>query len=187
MDGTADRILDVAERLVQTQGFNAWSYADIAAELGVTKASLHYHFPTKAKLGASLVARYAGGFDRALDTIDAKHKDPKKKLEAYVALYDGVLAKNRMCLCGMLAAEHETLAPDIRAALASFFDRNEAWLASLLESGRKGKKLKFSGKAVEEARMLVGALEGAMLVARSFGDVTRFRATAARLVSALAR
>src|SRR5215211_135610 len=51
---TADRILDLAERLVQTRGFNGFSYADIASELGLTKASLHYHFPTKAELGRCL-------------------------------------------------------------------------------------------------------------------------------------
>ena len=49
--GTASRILDVAERLAQTQGYNGFSYADIAAELGITKASLHYHFASKADLG----------------------------------------------------------------------------------------------------------------------------------------
>ena len=51
---TATVILDIAERLVQRRGFNGFSYADIAAELGITKASLHYHFPSKAELGESL-------------------------------------------------------------------------------------------------------------------------------------
>ena len=63
---TADRILDVAERLVQMLGFNGFSYADIAAELKITKASLHYHFATKAELGARLIARYQGRFQAAL-------------------------------------------------------------------------------------------------------------------------
>ena len=54
---TAARILDVAERLVQTRGFNGFSYADVASELDVTKASLHYHFPGKAELGQALIAR----------------------------------------------------------------------------------------------------------------------------------
>ena len=50
---TPQRILDVAERLVQTRGFNGFSYADIADALKVTKASLHYHFRGKADLGAA--------------------------------------------------------------------------------------------------------------------------------------
>ena len=59
---TRSRILDVAERLVQTRGFNGFSYADIAAELQISKASLHYHFPSKAELGEALIGRYAARF-----------------------------------------------------------------------------------------------------------------------------
>ena len=67
---TATRILDVAERLVQVRGFNAFSYADVAAELQITKAALHYHFASKADLGSALVARYTGDFIDALEGID---------------------------------------------------------------------------------------------------------------------
>ena len=70
--GTASRILDVAERLVQTRGFNGFSYADIATELAVTKASLHYHFPTKVALGRAVIARYHEVFARLLREIDAE-------------------------------------------------------------------------------------------------------------------
>ena len=54
----SERILDIAERLAQTRGFNGFSYADIAEELAVTKASLHYHFRSKADLGQALIVRY---------------------------------------------------------------------------------------------------------------------------------
>jgi TetR/AcrR family transcriptional repressor of nem operon len=54
----ATAILDVAEQLAQTRGYNGFSYADVAAHLGVTKASLHYHFPPKAELGCALISRY---------------------------------------------------------------------------------------------------------------------------------
>src|ERR1700682_4028701 len=69
--GTAERILDVAERLVQRRGFNAFSYADVANELGVTKPSVHYHFPGKGELGEALIKRYALRFETALADIDA--------------------------------------------------------------------------------------------------------------------
>src|SRR6266704_1103916 len=101
---TAQRILDVAERLVQTQGFNGFSYADIAAELGITKASLHYHFATKAALGSALITRYGAEFGRALEEIDQSAVDAREKLRRYAGLYADVLRQHRMCLCGMLAA-----------------------------------------------------------------------------------
>src|SRR5271168_5491364 len=77
----ATAILDVAERLAQTRGYNGFSYADIAAELGVTKASLHYHFPSKAELGRALIVRYHGLFGAALDSIDGQTKSPHEKLK----------------------------------------------------------------------------------------------------------
>src|SRR5271167_2757692 len=53
--GTAARALDVAERLVQVRGFNAFSYADVSRELGLSTAALHYHFAGKAELGEALI------------------------------------------------------------------------------------------------------------------------------------
>src|ERR1700689_901360 len=69
---TRTRILDVAEGLVQVRGFNGFSYADIAAELAITKASLHHHFPSKAGLGEALIVRYTERFTDALAAIDAQ-------------------------------------------------------------------------------------------------------------------
>src|SRR5574342_732743 len=84
----ATAILDIAERLAQTKGFNGFSYADIAAELGVTKASLHYHFPSKEQLGRALIERYEAVFGAALESIDRQAATPPEKLRQYVGLYD---------------------------------------------------------------------------------------------------
>src|SRR3974390_285543 len=107
--GTSQRILDIAERLVQTRGFNGFSYADIAKALHVTTASLHYHFPAKAGLGKSLIQRYEKNFLAALESIDRAGADARGRLRRYVGLYAEVLRNDRMCLCGMLAAEFATL------------------------------------------------------------------------------
>ena len=40
-----------------------------------------------------------------------------------------------MCLCGMLAADYETLPTPMREAVIRFFDANEAWLTRVLEEG----------------------------------------------------
>src|SRR2546425_2574803 len=114
---TRMRILDAAERLVQVRGFNGFSYADIAVELNVTKATLHYHFPGKAELGEALIRRYASRFAEALGEIDGRSSDAPAKLDAYAAIYADVLRDGRMCLCGMLAADYETLPKPMRAAV----------------------------------------------------------------------
>ena len=173
-DATRSRILDVAERLVQTRGFNGFSYADIAVEVGITRASLHYHFATKAELGRRLIARYSEQFAQALQSITAQLPAAAARLRAYVKLYTDVLTDERMCLCGMVAAEYSTLPAPMQSALRVFFEINESWLAELLEQGSHEGTPRAARRAADVARMLVGALEGEMLVARAYGDPARF-------------
>jgi TetR/AcrR family transcriptional regulator, transcriptional repressor for nem operon len=182
---TAQRVLDVAERLIQTRGFNGFSYADVSAGVGITKASLHYHFPTKADLGLSLIRRYQETFGQALRELDESGGDPRALLQGYVKLYASVLRKDRMCLCGMLAAEHTTLPRPMQQALRVFFDDNERWLARVLRAGQRMGVLRLPTSATDEARLLVAALEGAMLVARSYEDAGRFEAAAARILETI--
>jgi TetR/AcrR family transcriptional regulator, transcriptional repressor for nem operon len=182
---TATQILDVAERLAQVRGFNGFSYADIAAELGITKAALHYHFASKADLGQALIGRYAARFSQALAAIDAAALAAPAKLRGYAELYVDVVRSQRMCLCGMLAAEYPTLPDGMRASVVSFFDDNETWLQRVLEQGRGDGSLHFSGSTREVARMIISCLEGAMLVTRPYSDAPRFQDAAASLVESL--
>src|SRR5579871_3584470 len=184
--GTAQRALDVAEALAQTRGFNGFSYAHVAADLGITKASLHYHFTGKAELGEALIARYTERFHTALDRLDRERPDARGRLEGYVELYAEVLRNRRMCLCGMLAAEYETLPPAMGAAIVRFFDANQEWLARVLEQGRADGTLSFDGPACEAAQAIIGTLEGAMLIARPYRDTGRFEAAVRRLLDGLA-
>jgi TetR/AcrR family transcriptional repressor of nem operon len=182
---TAERILDIAERLVQERGFNSFSYADIAREMGITTASLHYHFPGKAELGFALIDRYAERFASALSSIDADLPDARTKLEAYAGLYADVLRGRRMCMCGILAAEYQTLPEQMRGAVIRFFDDNQTWLAHVLEEGQHDESLAINGSIGETAQSILGTLEGAMLVARPYADVSRFTATAQQLIGSL--
>src|ERR1700758_2996000 len=111
---TSDRILEEAGQLAQQRGFNGFSYADIAAALKITKASLHYHFASKADLGRALIVRYTERFQAALDALEGT---PANTLRSYVKLYEDVLVRDRMCLCGMFAAEYSTLPGPMRHEL----------------------------------------------------------------------
>jgi len=182
---SARRILDVAERLVQTRGFNGFSYADIAEVLDVTKASLHYHFPSKADLGKRLIERYEQAFLAVLKGIDATGAAPREKLKRYARIYADVLRDNRMCLCGMLASDYATLPKAMKEEVRHFFDENEQWLVAVLEQGRKSGALEFKGSPLDLARVIVGSLEGAMMLARSYGEPARFDSAAERLIASL--
>jgi TetR/AcrR family transcriptional repressor of nem operon len=181
----AQAILDVAEQLAQTLGYNGFSYADVAAKLGVTTPSLHYHYSSKAELGRALLDRYSAFFGAALTAIDQQGLASGKKLQQYVGLYNSVMLDNRMCLCGMLAAEYATLPAPMQAGLKAFFDANERWLTGVLDSGARSGEFHIKEPPNERARVLLGALEGAMLVARSYGDPRRFQAAAKYLLADL--
>ncbi len=183
---TAERILDIAERLVQTRGFNNFSYGDIAKELGITTASLHYHYRGKAELGQALITRYAQRFAEALKQIDEDVAEAPAKLDAYASLYAGVLEGKRMCMCGVLAAEYQTLPKPMRNGVIRFFDDNRRWLASVLAQGQTDKTLAFTGPVDDVAQSILSTLEGAMLVARPYGDLARFNAAAHQLLANLA-
>lgn len=184
---TATRILDSAERLAQARGYNGFSYADVASELGITKASLHYHFASKAELGRALIERYSERFSAALADIESGLSDALAKLDAYAALYAEVLRGHRMCLCGMLAAEYATLPQPIRDGLTAFFDRNEGWLERVLEEGSADGSLTLTAPSAETAQLIVSALEGAMLVARPSGEPGRFDSVVSSLLRSLTR
>jgi TetR/AcrR family transcriptional regulator, transcriptional repressor for nem operon len=183
--GTPARILDAAERAVQSRGFNAFSYGDIANELRITTAALHYHFPRKAELGKALINRYTARFGERLRVLDAEGGSARFKLDQYVEIYADVLRQGRMCLCGVLAAEFSTLSAGMQTAVRDFFDQNEAWIGQVLEKARREGTARFPGAVPDTARMIISGLEGAMLVAVAYGDAERFLQAAACLLAGL--
>jgi TetR/AcrR family transcriptional repressor of nem operon len=186
LPATAGRILDIAERLVQTRGYNGFSYADISSELRIRNASVHYHFPSKTDLGKRLVVRYRENFMAALAGLERESGDARRRLRRYVGLWTRVLRDHdRMCLCGMMAADIASLPKALRVEIKRFFDENEAWLLRVISAGRKSKALRLAGTPQVEARLLTMGLEGAMLVARSYGEPRRFEEIADRLLAGL--
>jgi TetR/AcrR family transcriptional repressor of nem operon len=184
-DETVTRVLDVAQRLVQFRGFNGFSYADVAAELGITKAALHYHFASKAALGVALIERYCGTLAANLDRIGAADTSAAARLRGYASLYRNMTRAERLCLCGMLAAEYQTLPGAMQSAVLGFFTLNEAWLEAVLSQGAAAGEIELAGPAADAAVALVAGLEGAMLVTRPFGDMARFEAVAGPLLAGL--
>jgi TetR/AcrR family transcriptional regulator, transcriptional repressor for nem operon len=184
---TKEHILISAQRFVQQRGFNGFSYADVADQVGIRKASLHHHFATKADLGSALIETYAAQFNVALAHIDQSGGDGLGKLHAYVDLYRSNLKEGRMCMCGMLATESLTLETSMLPMLKQFFARNTDWLEQLLAEGRSQGVLFFDGVAAEHARAALSTLQGASLVCRGDGDLAAFDRTSAILIKAFSR
>lgn len=180
---TRNRILDTAQRLIQARGFSAFSYADIAREVGIRTASIHHHFPSKGDLAIALMVRYREVFGVVVAEILREHTSVMARLAAYQQVFSNVLRDgHRLCMCGMLAADFEALPPEVRAEVRGFFDDNETWLATVLSHGKRRGETAYRGSAITQARVVLSALEGAMLVARTYGDVARFNSVAKRVL-----
>jgi TetR/AcrR family transcriptional repressor of nem operon len=170
--------MDAARAMVQYRGYNALSFREIAKEVGVKSASIHYHFPTKGDLAAALARRYTDDLVVYLDGLLATSQDQRSCIKAYTDVFRAALLRdNRMCLCGILAAEHVDLPIEVRAELERFSQVNVRWLAQVLSLQKAG----AGTKAVQrQALAIFAAIEGAQLVARSRGgDVTVFDETIA--------
>jgi TetR/AcrR family transcriptional repressor of nem operon len=172
--------------LCQTRGFNGFSFRDLADEVGIRSASIHHHFPTKSDLGQALVMRYRQRMETALSEISRREPDSSGRVKRFVNMLRELLRdKNRMCLCGILAAEAGTLAPTVTDEVRRFFDECEAWLTDVLKTGRNAKELAFSGSPQLAARAVFAALEGAMMSARAFNDERRLSDSADWVLSQL--
>ncbi|OQW56524.1 MAG: hypothetical protein A4S14_09715 [Proteobacteria bacterium SG_bin9] len=174
---TAVRILDLAERLIQTRGYSAFSYQDISEALGITKASIHYHFESKTDLGIAVIERYTEGFGKELQRIAAnENASSLAMLDHYTKPYlQFAESPDRVCLCGALAGEVMALPPQLRERVERFFTDHQAWLTSILKRGVARGEFELAAPAPKTARAIFGALQGALLVKRATGDVSQLR------------
>ncbi len=186
VDSTRDALLDAARDLAQTQGYNAFSFRDLADRVGITTASIHYHFPTKAHLGRELVIRYRERLLEGCRQIDARTDDPAQRLDRFVALMRASIAKGtRMCLCGMFGAEFATLPGPVRDEVRQMFRQAEGWLAEVLQAGRASGVFGFKGQPERAASRAFATLQGGMMTACAFEDEDRFVDVAEGLVESL--
>jgi len=161
---TVEKLLDATERRIRRNGYHAVSFRDLADELGIKSASVHYHFRRKEDLGKAVVERYSKRFFEALDNAP----DP---LVAYCDVFEHALKDDEaICLCGVLGAETRGLPEDVSAEVKRFFEDNLTWLTNHLGDANK-------------AAMTLSALEGGMLIAQSLDDLAIFDRVKAGLLS----
>ena len=161
----ADEIMDSAETMVRQQGYNGFSFRDIADSVGIKSASVHYHFPTKEALGSALARRYTDRFLGLLPDSTDNSLPVLETFSAYITAFRSALVQDgKMCLCGMLGAESASLPASVTAEVERFFDLNCQWLDSLYR--RLPPEHRILPSRTWALRTLA-ALEGAMIVARN--------------------
>jgi TetR/AcrR family transcriptional regulator, transcriptional repressor for nem operon len=184
---TAEKILDLAEMLIQTRGCSAFSYQDIADALKIRKASIHYHFESKTDLVVAVIDRYSDRLEKALDQIARDETATSMAmLDHYTAAYTAFAeTRDRVCLSGALAGEILALPPALRERVALFFRSHQRWLKRILTRGAARGEFRLSESAEKTARLVFGALQGALLVKRTTGDAAQLRDVIAALKSQL--
>ncbi len=182
---TREKLLAHAEFLVRMRGYAGFSYADLAEAIGIRKASIHHHFPTKEDLGLALVEAYGERYDRALAEIERATADGLKRVEAYADLYLHGLEEEQGCLAAALATELGILPDPIRAGVAEFFERHIAWLTRVLAEGRANGTIRHDVVPAHSARLIIAALEGALLMERLLGGPPGFKDTLSALRKSL--
>jgi TetR/AcrR family transcriptional regulator, transcriptional repressor for nem operon len=169
-------IVRAAQDLVQTRGFNGFSYLDIAERLGIRKATIHYYFPSKDDLALALMDDYLARFERWTEKVADEEPGParlKRYFDFFLVLAgDG----SRICPCGALASDWNTLSPPVQAAVQRLIDAHRTWLAANLGRGRR---------AAEQAQFVFASIQGAMQTARAQSNVGVFRSALRQIASAV--
>lgn len=165
MSDTADAIMDAAERRIRDAGYSGFSFREIAADVGVKSASVHYHFPTKESLAASVARRYTQRFLSAVDREIAEGRDAVMAWN--MAFRRALRGDGKMCLCGVLGATSGHLPNEVMIEARRFFQLG-------LE------KLTENGLSRSRAMQVMATSEGAMLLANVLSEPSAFdEATAA--------
>lgn len=166
----------MAEALLQDKGFNGFSYAHIATELGVKNAAIHYHFPTKEALGISVVRRYRDRFQLWINNSRIKNLSPEKRLDWFFSIYTDMRAdKGKVCLVGSMEAEFNSIPSALQTEVESLHKELLVWLQATLEEGREAGVFHFNGEPANKAALILSSLQGALQMARALGT-SRFHA-----------
>lgn len=180
MEGNAKReeILDVAEAMIRNAGFNAFSTRDVASAVGIKSASVHYHFPTKADMGAAVTERYTDRFLKQLGDPARFKGDPREVVALYVNLFRETLIRDdKLCLCAVLGAEIGGLPLEVGGHTRTFFDRNLAWLKKALTGSTKMSASEANAFAVH----IMASLEGGMILSKALDKEKVFENVATML------
>jgi TetR/AcrR family transcriptional repressor of nem operon len=180
---TKTNLLNSAERAARTRGIDGFSYADLAAEVGITKASIHHHFASKAALAVALMQRYYADLETVCTEIDQQHTTGAARIAALIARYQGALDGGKsLCLCVSFSTSTESLSAETIAEMNRFRSMMTEWLAKAFAQGRDDGTIQGVADPVVEAAAALPLLEGAQLAARVAQNTQRFEA-AVRLLS----
>ena len=171
LPNTSDEILASARNLIMSGGYNGFSYADISEVVGIRKASIHHHFPSKVDLVRELVKRYREDGQASVVTLEQNVPDALDILKVYANHWAKCIedASRPYCVCALLASELPSLPPEVATEVTNFFRFISSWLTTVMERGYKSGTLNLTSEPHVEAEAFLATVYGAMLSARAYG------------------
>jgi len=174
-ESTRNQLIAHAQRLIQTRGYNGFSYRDLAQLIGIKTASIHYYFPQKEDLLLAAVQEYRARWNRHVESMPGS-LTAAQKLQRYVDLCtEAIGSAEGVCLGSALAADLMTLPGCVRKDLQDFYRANETWLAGVLEQGNRDESLPEQADPQAAARSFYAAIQGAQISARLFKNSDRLK------------
>jgi len=175
---TSADILACARTLIVTGGYNGFSYADIASVVGIRKASIHHHFPSKVDLVKELLTRYREEAEEGVKNLEHGFPDPLEQLHAYIGYWKACIgdASAPFCIGALLASELPILPDEVALEVRAYFRFLSGWLTSVLERGVQQGAISLHHTPRVEAEAFMATVHGAMLSARAYGDTEIFGA-----------
>ncbi|AKS04718.1 TetR/AcrR family transcriptional regulator [Pseudomonas trivialis] len=167
---TRSDLLTSAEILLRTKGYAAFSYADLADDIRIKKASIHHHFPTKEGLAIAIVESYLFRFRKQLDAINDENISVIDRLNAFALMFAQSSQNGMLPLCGALAAELLALPESLREMTKVFFEIHLNWLHSNIKLGQELGELKAELNVINVSRLILNTLEGGSFVSWALND-----------------
>lgn len=187
LSSTSEEILASARALIMSGGYNGFSYANIAEVVGIRKASIHHHFPSKVDLVRTLVMRYREEAEAGMAAFERNVQSPLDLLKFYSGYWAKCIEDASMpfCVCALLASELPSLPPEVAKEVKAFFRFLSKWLTAVMKRGAKEGALTLSSEAPIEAEAFMASIHGAMLSARANGKPEIFAAIMAPTLARL--
>ncbi len=168
MTDTRTQIMDLAETLIRTKGYNAFSYKDVAVPLSIKNAAVHYHFPSKADLGKAII-------ERTMQRMEGQAAEwsllpPKERLAKFIGIYKESFAEEKICFMGALGPSYESLPEVMKEELAVASQKIRLLLRAILKEGRSAGQFNFVETVTEKADIIIAALLSALVLSKVTGD-----------------
>ncbi|MDA7804090.1 TetR/AcrR family transcriptional regulator [Crocinitomix sp.] len=164
MISTRKKIVVIADQLIRSSGYNAFSYADIGSILKIKNAAIHYHFPTKAALGKAVIEETRDKFKHGTDLwAELSIND---QLYAFFDLYKKNEKNNCICFMGALGSDYNSLPAEMQEELKIAHDEISAWLTNIFTLGKENGHFNFKETPESMTNFVTSALLATLILQR---------------------